>query len=223
MVLSDWLDSPLTYPFGTSTFPEEPPIFTWPGEELECKVEMSDASPEAKLAIPQSIFQVSGVVASRQPRRSERHHAYTDGEIRAILTCTNEVWIKRKRDTRVITTPQGIPFLHRQEVLTDPRQSDYQELLVGTLNMEYAGSFQKEMVDIWIWYRYLHFTMTLADAISGDKVLTQIEFEYDGHLAGQQPPSLERVLAVFDELTEGNPLVSPLNTTIQTKFDWLVL
>lgn len=221
-MLSDWLDSPLTYPYGTSVFPEEPPIFTWPGEEIECKVDISGASDEEKLAIPQSIFQVSEILASRQPRRSERHHAYTSGEIRAILTCTNEVWIKRKRDTRIVSTPRGIPFLHRQEVLTDPRRSNYQELLVDTLNMRYVGNFQKEMVDIWIWYKDLPFTMTLADAIAGDRVLTQVEFEYDGHHADQQPPSLARVLATFDELTEGNLLVSPLTTTTQTKFDWLM-
>lgn len=221
-MLSNWLDSPLTYPLGTLVFPEEPPIFTWPGEEIECKVDISGASDEEKLAIPQSIFQVPGILASRQPRRSERHHAYTSGEIRTILTCTYEVWIKRKSDTRIVSTPRGIPFLRRQEVLTDPRRSDYQELLVDTLNMRYVGNFQKEMVDIWIWYKDLHFTMTLADAIAGDRVLTQIEFEYDGHRAGQPPPSLEQVLATFDALVQGNPLVSPSNTTTQTKFDWLI-
>jgi len=156
-MLSDWLDSPLTYPQGTSVFPEEPPIFTWPGEEIECKLDMSPANDGTRLALAQSIFQVPGILVSRQPRRSERHHAYTSDGIRAILTCTNEVWIKQKRDTRIISTPRDIPFLHRQEVLTDPRQPDYQQLLVDTLNMRYVGNFQKEMVDIWIWYKDLHF------------------------------------------------------------------
>jgi len=101
-MISDWLNSPLTYPHEASMFPEEPPIYTWPGEEIECKSDMSHEGDEVRLAVAQRIFQVSGVLVSRQPRRSERHHAYTSGEIRAILTCTYEVWIKRKRNTRII-------------------------------------------------------------------------------------------------------------------------
>jgi len=64
--------------------------------------------------------------------------------------------------------------------------------------------------------------MTLADAIAGDRVLTQVEFEYDGHRSDQQPPSVAEMLATFDELTEGNPFISPSSMTIQAKFDWLI-
>jgi hypothetical protein len=200
----------------------ESPVATWPGEEIECKVDMSHAHEKSRLVLVQSVFQIPEVLVSRQPRRSERHHAYTSGDVRTILTCAKEVWVKRKRNTRIISTPKGTPFLQREEVLTDPSKSDYQQLLVDTLNMTYVGSFQKEMVDIWIWYRDFHFTMTLADAMSKNGTLTQIEFEYDGHHPNGQSPSLEEVLTRFDELVAGVPSLSPSSFTTQTKFDWLV-
>jgi hypothetical protein len=41
-------------------------------------------------------------------------------------------------------------------------------------------------------------SLTLADAIAGDRVLTQVELEYDGHRSDREPPSLVEVLTTKD-------------------------
>lgn len=198
-------------------------IDCFPDKELETKINIEKLS-DVKIILNN----ISELGFSKVNHRTEFHHFFSDNFIyHGILVLIKdfpEVWIKQKRDFKIVYTPkENLPILLRTEIKITPSDLNYIETFLDTIKMKYIGSFKKECIDFSFWYEDLSFTTTLSLAkLSKKDKLYQIEFEFDGCKERTLPPGFDSVLVQFEKMfsTICPNYLQKLNT--HTKLEWLI-
>lgn len=164
---------------------------------------------------------------SKVTHRTEWHHFFSDNNIAhnvlILIKDSDEVWIKIKKDKNQIYTSQNnFPILLSHERKIRPQDENYREEFQKTISKKYIGSFKKECLDFYFYYKNLSFTVTLSLADSAEDSIYQIEFEFDGHKEGTKPPNFYTILTIFEQMLLN---ICPHKTdkiTIYTKIEWLL-
>jgi hypothetical protein len=190
--------------------------------ELEVKINLDSLGQLEKILA--RIFEVG---VSKFTQRTEQHHFFSDDKIwhsvLILVRGSNEVWIKTKKDHRIIETPTyKYRLLSRHELKQTPRHETYVEDFGSTVKQQYIGSFDKECIDYSFYYDGLSFTATLSLADTVDDSLYQIEFEYDGHKEGHDSPDMKYILEVFEKMLNDVCGADVQHLTTHTKLEWLI-
>lgn len=192
--------------------------------ELETKINIEKASD-----VEMALEELAKIGITKTEKRCEWHHFFTkteDCEAHDALILSNkssEVWIKRKKDKKVINTDSGLPILFRHESRLNPRNLTYRENFKEIISQRYVGSFDKICIDFYFLIKGFSFAMTLslATEVLTKSQLYQIEIEYDGHLNTVSPPSMQDVLIAFEKTFDDIFLPFKQRVTAHTKIEWL--
>lgn len=204
----------------TQRIPER--IQTLGNIELETKINIEELD-DVKIIL----CNINKFGFSKVTHRTEWHHFFSDNliahNVLILIKNSNETWIKIKKDKKHIYTPyNNFPILSRHELKLKPNDINYRDEFQKTIVQNYIGSFQKECLDFSFYYKDLSFTVTLSLAETKDNSLYQIEFEFDGHKENNKPPSLSKILAVFDQMLIDICGDKTSRITTHTKLEWLL-
>jgi len=194
-------------------------VITYPAIEIETKI-----NPRL-VNLTGIIYNLKNFRIDEIIQRKEFHHYHEQGKASRnfiFVQGSDEVWIKEKTFRKLHYTPFKVPILLRQEKKIRPGDSNYHKLFLDTLNWQHVGSFYKECVDISFWFENLLFTVTFMNAILGKSILSQIELEFDGHSSNIKRPSIKKITAAFDTVSQS--LIRQVNNkyfTSLTKLEWL--
>lgn len=195
---------------------------TWINLELETKI---------NITTPYDVKNVLDKIKDKEytecTHRTEWHHFFSNNGIThtvlILVEQSNEIWIKTKKDRKVVYTPKCLPLLLRHEIKVKPTDHNYKDEFMRTITSKYIGSIKKECIDHCFFFRDLNFaiTLSLADTIPANNSLYQIEFEYTGHRIGTRKPSYKKVLKTFEDMLIEvlDKDISRLNT--HAKIEWL--
>ena len=198
---------------------------SYPYTEFECKVVFIPANLGEIIRFILTNIRNNKISIDEIAQRQEFHHFYSNRNIHrafVFLRGSREVWIKEKSGGNATYSPQyNIPILIRREKKLKPADLIYSKLFLETLRWNYAGSFQKESIDISLWFKQFLYTITIAESNTSWSKFMQIEIEYDGHSLQAKHPSKKTVISLFDQIM---PLLLPksmMRFTTETKLQWL--
>jgi hypothetical protein len=156
--------------------------------ELETKMNIKKLSDVRTI-----LDKIKKVGFSSAIHRTEYHHFFSKDliahSVLILIKDSNEVWIKIKKDKQQINTPfNNFPILSRHEKKLKPQDPSYLNEFQQTIVSNYIGSFKKECLDFFFYYKNLSFVITLSLADSKHSSLYQIEFEFAGHKKTKSHP-----------------------------------
>ena len=193
--------------------------------EFECKIIFNSAGLNEIIQFMITNIRNEKIEIDEIAQRKELHHFYGNRNVHRafiFLVGSREVWIKEKSDGNVTYSPQyNIPVLIRREKKLRPTDLIYSKLFLETLKWNYVGSFQKESIDISLWFKKFLYTVTIAESDTGWSKFTQIEIEYDGHSPHVKRPNKKTVISLFDEIMSLLLTQSMMRFTMETKLQWL--
>jgi len=190
--------------------------------ELETKVNI-DSLNDVEIVLSH----IKSFGFSKVSHRKEWHHFFSDDLVAhgvlILVENSDEIWVKIKKDKKVIYTPcKNFALLSRHEKKLKPQDEGYRDEFQKVVSQNYIGSFQKECLDFSFYYKNLSFTATLSLVDSKESNLYQIEFEFDGHKENDNPPSHTMILNIFEEMLTEICGAYVIRLTTHTKLEWLL-
>ena len=167
--------------------------------EIETKIDIQDVADARSV-----LLRVSELELLSWNSRREIHELYPTEEGGSLCRITflegEDVWIKEKRRSKILTTPGHMPFIVREGFKFKPCDVDFGSSLKRIRELECLSIFSKRCINVFFRHLDSIFSLSYSLASDGDKFHHyQMEFEHEDAEASCPLP-IHAVLQRFDHL-----------------------